>query len=115
MDLKAQTNTQSGGGESMEKAASTVQNVLDTTDQAADQAAEKVKQMTERLRTGQDKVVDAVHRATEAAGEYREKAAGLAQLPEQWMQTASESIRAQPFKAVAIAFVAGWVYGRFFR
>lgn len=118
MDLRAQTDNQSGGGaapELVNKAASTVQNMLDTSDQAVDEAAEKVKQVTGRLRTGQDKVVDAVHRATEAAGEYREKAAALAQMPEQWMQSASESIRAQPIKAVAIAFVAGWVYGRFFR
>ena len=115
MDLQAQTNTQQGGGEITPKAASTVQNVLDSTDKVVDQAADKVKQVTGKLRTGQDAMSDAVHRAAEAAGEYREKAASLAQMPEQWVQTASQSIRAQPFKAVAIAFVAGWVYGRFFR
>ena len=117
MDLRAQSdNPQSAGATpELNKAASTVQNVLDTTDQAAEQAAEKVKQMTGQLRAGRARIVDAVHKATEAAGEYGEKATGLMHKPEEWVQSASQYIRAQPFKSVAIAFVAGWFYGRFFR
>ena len=115
MDLRAQTDTPSGAGnppEVLNKAASTVQNVLDTTDQTADRAADKVKQVTGQIRTGQQKVAEAVQRATSAAGEWRERAYALRDKPEEWMDSAAESIRAQPFKAIAIAFVAGWIFGK---
>lgn len=116
MDLRAQTDTSSAAGgdapEVLNKAASTVQNVLDSTDQVADRAAEKVKQVTGRIRTGQDKIAGAVQQATAAAGEWRDKAFALREKPEQWMESAAGAIRARPFQAVVIAFVAGWIYGK---
>lgn len=118
MDIRAQTENGAGGNaapEMLDKAGSTVQKVLDSTDRAADRAAETVKQATQRLRTGQERVAEAVQRATTAADGYKQRAMGLAQKPEEWVHSTSEYIQAQPFKSVAIAFVAGWIYGRFFR
>ena len=95
-------------------AASTVHDVLERAENAVDEAADKVKPVVSKMpQAAQAPLYGAVHAATDAASSLREGAEELMQREHTLLGAATRYIKANPRKALRIAFIAGFVVGRF--
>ena len=95
-------------------AASTVHDVLERAENAVGDAAEKVKPVVSKLpQAAQAPVYGAVHAAAEAASSMRERADEVIRRERAMLGSAAEYVRASPRRAIGIAFVTGFVIGRF--
>ena len=94
-------------------AASTVHDVLER-ENAAGEAADKVTPVVSKLpQAAHAPIYGAVHAAAEAASSVRESADDLIRRERAMLGSAGEYVRAKPRQAIGIAFVAGFVIGRF--
>ena len=119
MDLRAQSQDQNqspspGAADVLSTAASTVRDVLSTSDSLPTENA--VKPVAKRLpRSAHAPLYEAVHAATEAADALEQQAEGMMRSPQRMLKATTDYVDASPLKAVGIAFLAGWIVGRITR
>jgi ElaB/YqjD/DUF883 family membrane-anchored ribosome-binding protein len=113
MDLNAQ-NQDSGTstaktGDLQGTAASIVHDVLE----GAQSAADKVKPVVSKMpHAAQAPLYQAVHAAADAAASIEDKAGDLIERESAMLESATGYVRANPRRAIGIAFVAGFLVAR---
>jgi ElaB/YqjD/DUF883 family membrane-anchored ribosome-binding protein len=97
-------------------AVSTVHDVLEKAENAAEQGPGKVSPVVSLLpQSAHAPLSEAVHSAAEAAAALPAKAEGVIAEQQQRFETAARYVREKPLQAVAVAFAAAWMIGRITR
>jgi ElaB/YqjD/DUF883 family membrane-anchored ribosome-binding protein len=97
-------------------AASTVHDVLEKAENAAEQGAGKVKPVVSLLpQSAHAPLSEAVHSAAEAAAALPAKAEGVIAEQQQRFEGAVRYVQENPLQAVLVAFAAAWMIGRITR
>jgi ElaB/YqjD/DUF883 family membrane-anchored ribosome-binding protein len=97
-------------------AVSTVHDVLEKAENAAEQGAGKVSPVVSLLpQSAHAPLSEAVHSAAEAAAALPAKAEGAMAEQQQRFETAARYVHEKPLQAVAMAFAAAWMIGRITR
>jgi ElaB/YqjD/DUF883 family membrane-anchored ribosome-binding protein len=102
--------------ESAERVKQATSNVVASTKDAVDRAADQVEA---GLHTATDKAAGAANRATDKAAELSDRGREVydetMNRADAWLETARDYVREKPVQSVAIALGAGWLLGRILR
>ncbi|MDB5903599.1 MAG: hypothetical protein JWM26_2477 [Betaproteobacteria bacterium] len=97
-------------------AVSTVHDVLEKAENAAEPGAGKVSPVVSLLpQSAHAPLSEAVHSAAEAAAALPAKAEGVIAEQQQRFEGAMRYVQEKPLQAVAVAFAAAWMIGRITR
>lgn len=97
-------------------AVSTVHDVLEKAENAAEQGAGKVSPVVSLLpQSAHAPLSEAVHSAAEAAAALPAKVEGVIAEQQQRFEGAMRYVQEKPLQAVAVAFAAAWMIGRITR